>query len=141
MGILNEPFRFIRYGGFCSKVEVFIQDIIFMMLCGIITFFFSLCYNNGNVRFFILLGELSGFLLFRYTIGMLSGKVFHYLFFSLKIAVYGIQKLFNVILTRIVKILVWLLVKIPFFHKKSKIACNKGKFYCIITKSINIFKR
>ena len=31
IGILNEPFRFLRYAGFNSKTEVFIQDIIFIM--------------------------------------------------------------------------------------------------------------
>ena len=140
-GILNEPFRFMRYIGFNTKTEIFIQDILFMSISGFVTFFFALCYNNGDVRFFIIAGELSGFLLFRYTAGILSGKIFHFLVRLFSRAGERIKKVFNVILTRIVKIMVWLLLKIPFFNKKQKTACNKGNFYCIITKSANIFKR
>ena len=84
IGILNEPFRFLRYAGFNSKTEVFIQDIIFMSANAIITFFFTLCFNKGDVRFFILFGELAGFLLFRYSIGMLTGYVFGFIFFVIK---------------------------------------------------------
>lgn len=140
-GIINEPFRFMRYVGFSSKTEIFIQDIIFMSICGAITFFFSLCYNNGNVRVFIIFGELVGFLLFRYSVGLLSGKIFGVLFWLIKTVISWIKKILNAIFIKITNIISYLIAKIPLFHKKSKIACNRGKFYCIITKSINVFKR
>lgn len=141
IGILNEPFRFMRYAGFSTKAEVFIQDILLMSICGTVTFFFSLCYNHGNVRFFIVVGETAGFVLFRYTAGLLSGKLFGCLFWIVKKVFSGMKAFISIIFTRMTKILVWLLVKIPLFRKKSKIACNKGKFYCIIAKSVNAVKR
>ena len=98
IGILNEPFRFLRYAGFNSKTEVFIQDIIFMSANAIITFFFTLCFNKGDVRFFILFGELAGFLLFRYSIGMLTGYVFGFIFFVIKKISVAVKSFFSFIL-------------------------------------------
>lgn len=137
IGIINEPFRFLRYAGFNSKTEIFIQDIIFMLLSAFITFFFSLCYNKGEVRFFIIFGELIGFLIFRYTIGLLTGKIFGFIFAVIRKILYILKKFFNVIVTILTKFLTAILVKIPLFNKKTKKSCHKNKIYCIMSKSIN----
>ena len=84
LGIINEPFRFLRYMGISDKASVFIQDIAFMLVIAFISFFFALCYNKGELRFFILLGELIGFLIFRYTIGLITGKLFYFLRFCIR---------------------------------------------------------
>lgn len=39
IGIINEPFRFLRYMGFNGRAEVIAQDIVFMILAAFVTFF------------------------------------------------------------------------------------------------------
>ena len=141
IGILNEPFRFLRYAGFNSKTEVFIQDIIFMSANAIITFFFTLCFNKGDVRFFIRFGELAGFLLFRYSIGMLTGYVFGFIFFVIKKISVAVKSFFSFILSKLYKTIRFILSRLPLFNKVKKISCHRGKLYCIIIKSTNFFRR
>ena len=130
IGILNEPFRFLRYAGFNSKTEVFIQDIIFMSANAIITFFFTLCFNKGDVRFFILFGELAGFLLFRYSIGMLTGYVFGFIFFVIKKISVAVKSFFSFILSKLYKTIRFILSRLPLFNKVKKFSCHKGKLFC-----------
>ena len=141
IGILNEPFRFLRYAGFNSKTEVFIQDIIFMSANAIITFFFTLCFNKGDVRFFILFGELAGFLLFRYSIGMLTGYVFGFIFFVIKKISVAVKSFFSFILSKLYKTIRFILSRLPLFNKVKKFSCHRGKLYCIIIKSTNFLRR
>lgn len=141
IGVINEPFRFMRYSGFNGNIDVFIQDIIFMSVSAVITFFFSLCYNRGEVRFFIIFGEIMGFLLFRYTIGLLTGKLFWLINFILKFLITTIKKVCGKILTTLTKISKGILCKIPLFNRKSKTSCQKGKFYCIMNKSVSAFSK
>ena len=141
IGILNEPFRFLRYAGFNSKTEVFIQDIIFMSANAIITFFFTLCFNKGDVRFFILFSELAGFLLFRYSIGMLTGYVFGFIFFVIKKISVAVKSFFSFILSKLYKTIRFILSRLPLFNKVKKFSCHRGKLYCIIIKSTNFFRR
>lgn len=141
IGILNEPFRFLRYAGFNSKTEVFIQDIIFMSANAIITFFFTLCFNKGDVRFFILFGELAGFLLFRYSIGMLTGYVFGFIFLVIKKISVAVKSFFSFILSKLYKTIRFILSRLPLFNKVKKFSCHRGKLYCIIIKSTNFFRR
>ena len=141
IGVLNEPFRFLRYSGFNSKTDVFIQDIIFMIISAFITFFFSLCYNKGDVRFFILVGELFGFLLFRYTIGLITGKMFYGIIFSIKLVFSFIKKIFSAIVAILTKLIKPILAKIPLFNKSKKTSCHKSKIYCIILKSAGLLNK
>lgn len=141
IGVINEPFRFMRYSGFNSSIDIFIQDIIFMSVSAVITFFFSLCYNNGEVRFFIIFGEIIGFLLFRYTIGLLTGNLFWLINFVIGFLMTTIKKTCGTIITTLAKITKKILCKIPLFNRNSKTSCKKGKFYCIMNKSISAFSK
>lgn len=141
IGIINEPFRFLRYSGFNSKSDIFIQDVVFMAISAFITYFFALCYNKGDVRFFVLIGELCGFLLFRYTIGLLTGKLFYILNYCIELMFSVVKKFINIIVTILTKARGFILVKIPLFKKTEKSSCHNSKNYCIITKSISFFKR
>lgn len=76
LGVFYEIFRFARLAGLNSKLHVYIQDIIFMCICSVLTFLFTVGFNKGKIRFFILLGELLGLLLYRYTIGEFTIKIF-----------------------------------------------------------------
>ncbi len=141
LGVINEPFRFLRYIGFNSKTDVFIQDVIFMVLAAFITFFFSLCYNKGDVRAFILLGELIGFLLFRFTVGLLTGKIFYIIYLLFNKIFSFIKKIIKLFVTILIGFKDFILVKFPLFNKTKKTSCHKSKIYCIIIKSVSKFNR
>ncbi len=136
MGIINEPFRFLRYMGINDKLSVFIQDIVFMSVIAFISFFFALCYNKGELRFFILLGEFIGFLIFRYTIGLITGKLFYLLRFCIKKIAKLCKSVNNVISTILAKFSSRLLVKMPLLKNSKETPCKKGENYCIILKSV-----
>lgn len=136
MGIINEPFRFLRYIGISDKASVFIQDITFMSVIAFISFFFALCYNKGELRFFILLGELIGFLIFRYTIGLITGKLFYFLRFCIRKIAKSCKSISTVISTILSNFLSGLLVKMPLLKNSKETPCKKGENYCIILKSV-----
>ena len=60
----------------CSRIHIFISDILFFFLCGVLTSLFALPFNKGDVRAFILFGEAIGFLTYRLTLGSLFGKLY-----------------------------------------------------------------
>lgn len=79
LGAVNDVFRFLRFLGFVNKRSVFIQDVVFMGICGIVVFLYSLAFNLGEIRFFTILASLIGVLLYRYTIGIITGMLFSFI--------------------------------------------------------------
>ena len=64
LGLLFSIFMLLNSVHGKSTAVVFIRDIIFFLLAAVISFFFTLKYNAGQIRFYILAGELAGFCLF-----------------------------------------------------------------------------
>lgn len=75
-GIIYDIFRFLRVLKFNSKLQIYIQDILFMCVFGLYTFIFTAAYNFGEIRFYIVLGELLGLVSYRYTLGELTIRIF-----------------------------------------------------------------
>lgn len=48
---------------------MFVQDVIYFVISGIITFVFVLEFNSGESRFYILAGEAVGWILYHITVG------------------------------------------------------------------------
>ena len=67
-----DVFRIIRiaFGG--KTVAVFIEDILFSIIALVLTFIFVVAFNNGELRFFVLIGELIGFIAYYFTVGKLT---------------------------------------------------------------------
>ena len=57
-----------------SAGAVVAEDVIYFVFCSFMSFFLTMTVNFGQVRFFILLGELLGFLLYYLTLGTLVMK-------------------------------------------------------------------
>lgn len=142
-GVINDFFRFIRYLGFKSKTAVFFQDLIFMSLCGLLSFFFLLVFNKGEIRYFPLIGEFIGLAIYRYTIGIITYKIFKLILSFLQLIALFIKKIVRVILKVLKKIFRPILGSNAFIRKKLKImqknSCNKGNRWCIIRKSVQFF--
>jgi len=68
MGILYDLFRVAR--SYCKRrVVPFFLDVSFWLLAGFFTFFYLLLCGEGEIRGFILLGELIGIVVYKCLIG------------------------------------------------------------------------
>ena len=59
-----------------GKIHTLISDILFFVLCGILTSLFALPFNKGSVRMFIVFGEAVGFFCWRATLGRFTGRFY-----------------------------------------------------------------
>lgn len=57
-----------------SKRLLFVMDLLFMLVCTFLTFFFSVSMTWGSLRYYVVLGELIGFFLFYLFAGELILK-------------------------------------------------------------------
>ena len=94
---IYDVFRIIRiaFGG--KTLAVFIEDIVFSLASIVITFVFVIAFNNGELRFFVLIGEFLGFVFYYLTFGKLT------MFFS-KAIIKLIKKLIFIICTPFVRL-------------------------------------
>lgn len=107
-----DVFRIIRiaFGG--KITAVFVEDIIFSVIALMLTFIFVVAFNSGELRFFILLGEMIGFTLYYFTLGKLTMSVS-------KAIISTIKKLLNLLLMPFVKLFGLLKGKIKTKNKKT----------------------
>ena len=68
-GFLYDCFRFLRLLWPSSSLFVFLQDLAYFLLCAGLTFSFMVTENQGEVRFFIVIGELLGLCFYWVTAG------------------------------------------------------------------------
>lgn len=69
LGFAYDVFRIIRMVINSRNIAVFIQDVLYFILSGGVTFLFVLSVNSGNSRFYILAGEGIGWIAYHLTIG------------------------------------------------------------------------
>ncbi|MDD3192389.1 MAG: spore cortex biosynthesis protein YabQ [Oscillospiraceae bacterium] len=74
LGVVYDLFRIFRIAIPLPASAVVAEDVIYFVFCGFVSFFFAMTVNFGQVRFFILLGETLGFLLYYLTVGALVMK-------------------------------------------------------------------
>ena len=74
LGIMYDVFRIIRMIINSKYIAIFIQDVLYFILGGVITFLFVLGVNSGNSRFYILAGEGIGWIVYHITLGELIYK-------------------------------------------------------------------
>ncbi len=66
-----DMFRMLRRVGKPGAVAVFVQDIVYALLCAFFCFCFLLSVTGGKLRFYVFAGMALGFLLFRLTLSRL----------------------------------------------------------------------
>lgn len=71
LGLVYEVFRLLRLAFSSQKTVVFVQDVLFSLTALISTFVFVVAVNEGQLRFFLLIGELCGFMVYYFTLGAL----------------------------------------------------------------------
>ena len=73
-------FRAIRRRTASTTIEVLFEDIVYFLLCTPIVFCFLLATTNGELRAFVFLGIVLGFLLFRFVFSKFTIKILDFLF-------------------------------------------------------------
>ena len=114
LGALYDIFRILRIAFPFGRLAVFAQDALYWVLCGAISFFFILEVNGGEIRGYLLAGELAGATLYFFTVGAILMRCAHAL-------IEGIKRLIRVIFRRILHPISRPVVKISrFLQKKSR---------------------
>lgn len=70
LGVLYDVLRAIRLSFTKSKIALVIFDILYFVLFGVLTFLFILAFNKGEVRSYIIAGELMGALFYYISFGI-----------------------------------------------------------------------
>lgn len=72
--------RASRKAGFNSFFTVFVTDILFWILSAFTTFIFLIARTNGEIRGYVLISELVGFAVFRFTVSRFIFLIFTFIF-------------------------------------------------------------
>lgn len=75
LGILYDAFRTVRILISSKKAVVIIMDTAYFVLCGFLIFCFSLVLDNGEIRAYLLAGNLIGWLIYYFSMGFVSAKI------------------------------------------------------------------
>lgn len=119
LAAVYEFIRMLRAAGLKQTYAIIITDILFLCFAGFCTFIFALGFLNGKVRFFILLGEIVSFVIFRYTVGELLSHVYSKIFKILTIILLFVTKKIKKLLKKLLQF-----VLVPLYniseHKRLK---------------------
>ncbi len=69
LGATYDVFRILRMIINSRNISIFIQDVLYFILSGLMTFLFVLKMNSGDSRFYILAGEGIGWILYHISLG------------------------------------------------------------------------
>lgn len=99
LGLVYEIVRFVRAVFSHSRTAVIIQDILFSIICTLLSFFFLLCIDDGKLRMYPYLGMIMGFAIWYFTLGIPVSAILK----RLSAFLHGILKSFAVLAKRIFK--------------------------------------
>jgi len=71
VALIFDAFRISRIAIPTASMVVFFEDLLFFVICAVATFLLLLSATEGQVRFFLLIGEGIGALLYTLTVGQL----------------------------------------------------------------------
>lgn len=75
-----DVFRALRKAGLNSFIATFIADIIYWIIIAFLTFLFLLARTGGEIRGYVLIAALIGFIVFRVTLSKLLFKFLSFIF-------------------------------------------------------------
>lgn len=111
-------FRAWRKVNISSYIIVFLQDIFYFIICAFITFVYLLSVTNGEIRAYIIIGIILGFIATNLTISRYYLKLWVWVITIFKKAIFIISKYFYLVLEKIDVILVKITKNTLFFIKK-----------------------
>ncbi len=75
LGVIYDILRGIRLSVSKSKVLVVVFDLIYFLLLAFVTFIFILAANKGEIRFYIIMGEIIGLVFYYVSFGIAAIKI------------------------------------------------------------------
>ncbi len=142
LGVIYDLIRIIRISFSQNKTGVILSDLFFCAVACMGTFLFCLTVNEGEIRLYLVLGEVAGFFTYYFSLGVI---IFSY---SEKIIGF-IKRLIRSVLRTILFPFKWVFGKLKSLFKKmiskrrknSKKLKNKSKFLLKVNKLLlyNLF--
>lgn len=127
VGAAYDLVRAVRMLTGSGGARVILSDILFFVLCGVVTSLFALPFNKGSVRGFIVFGEVIGFLSYRLTLGSVMGRVYAQLAQLLRVFSQKIRKFLENFFNFLLKAITVLLYNISVIIDKCHILIKKIK--------------
>ena len=127
IGIVYDLFRTLRLMLSGGKKAFIVSDILFSLAAGFFTFLFALSRLDGNIRGYVLMGELLGFLVYSVTFGAFFSKLTDRIVLGIYRFFKMLAKPFLYIYRKLRKFLRKSAKKNEFFSKKIKIPLEKYK--------------
>lgn len=72
LAVLYGVLKFIRFSFSPGRAAVFLLDVLFMLVCAVSCFLFSVGFIRGYVRFYVFVGAALGFAAYRLSLGKLT---------------------------------------------------------------------
>ena len=104
LGIIYGVLALLRHTLSLKKSAVIALDIIFMLLCAVSIFYFSLGFLDGYIRVYVIFGAGLGFFIYRFTIGRLLQRILNPILLWLKRIIVAIFTKIKLIAKKLLKI-------------------------------------
>lgn len=121
LGAFYDLFRGIRLVKNKNLLVIFICDILYFIVCGILTFIFILYVNYGLIRGYIIIGAFLGAVFYYNTIGAVMIKIMDFLIRLIRRIIRPFVKVIYIPIRKLFRLLVKLLTK----FKKIKVKRSK----------------
>lgn len=87
LGLFYDVVRFLRLVFSKGKILLFITDMLFVVFCTLTSFLLIIGLNNGHIRFYLILAEITGAVVYFSTAGIIISALLHKISFAIKKAV------------------------------------------------------
>ena len=87
LGFFYDVVRFLRLVFSKSKILLFVTDFLFVVFCFLISFLLFIGLNNGHIRIYLILAEITGAVVYFSTAGIIISALFSKIFFAIKKAI------------------------------------------------------
>ncbi len=75
LGILYDIFRTVRMIISNSKGFVLFMDLLYFALCAFLIFCFNMVVDNGQIKIYVVLGEIMGWLVYYFSFGAIAVRL------------------------------------------------------------------
>ena len=104
LGVIYGALALLRYTFSVKKAAVITLDILYMLCCSFCIFFFSLGYLDGYIRVYVIFGCLTGFFIYRLTIGRVLQRILKPIFRTARRIIAAILTKIKLIAKKLLKI-------------------------------------
>lgn len=125
---LYDVVRILRFVGFNKLWQIILTDILYFLVCAVLTVLFSLPFNKGTVRYFAIFGEAVGFIVYRFTVGEVTAKIYCAIIRFFRLTFEKTLKLVGIFLNKVLKLNRFVVYNVGvILHKAQNIVLKKKR--------------